>query len=175
MRFILALLILAFAAISYAAPNNMPKRKPGLWEIKMQSPEMEMAMISQHCIDEKTDNLLQQQGRAQSSQKCSNSSVRKEGDKIIVESECQYEGRTARTKAVFSGDFSQHYRGEIHTTYTPPLHNIKSSTQTFKGKWLGACKPGQKPGDVVIPGMGSMNLNEMMKNIPNGHQPRTPR
>ena len=62
MRFILSLLSLAFAASASAAPNDMPNRKPGLWEIKMQIPDMPQAMSSQHCIDEKTDNLLQQQG-----------------------------------------------------------------------------------------------------------------
>ena len=101
--------------------------------------------------------------------------MRKEGDKIIVESVCKFDGTTATHQGGFFRRLFAHYRGEINTTYAPPLHDIKSSQQTFEGKWLGACKAGQKPGDVIMPGMGSMNLNEMMKNIPNGHQPRTPR
>lgn len=175
MRIVLVILTLAFTTLTFAAQSDMPNRKPGLWEIKMQTPEMEMPILSQQCIDEKSDNLLQQQGRAQAQQKCDKNTIRKEGDKIILESECKFEGCTAKSKAVFSGDFTRNYRGEIHTTYTPSLHGMKSSTQTLEGKWLGACKPGQKPGDVTIPGMGSMNLNEMMKKIPGGNQPRTPK
>jgi len=175
MRYVLALITLIFVTSAQAAPNDMPARKPGLWEIKMQVPGMPQPMLSQHCIDEKTDNMLQQQGQSQARQQCSKNSMHKEGNKIILESVCKFDGTTATTKAVFSGDFSRNYRGEINTTYAPPMHGMKFSQQTLEGKWLGACKAGQKPGDVIMPGMGSMNLNEMMKNIPNGHQPRTPR
>ena len=164
MRFILTILLFAFAANCSAAPSDMPSRKAGLWEVKMQMPEMPQAMTSQHCVDSKTDNLLQQQSQAK--QECSKNSVRKDGDKIILESVCKIEGSSATTKAVFSGDFSRQYRGEISTSFAPPLHGMKASKQTLESKWLGACKPGQKPGDVIIPGMGSMNLNEMMKNMP---------
>jgi hypothetical protein len=174
MRIALALFTLVCASAAQAAPKDMPARKPGLWEIKMQLPNMPQAMLSQHCIDDKTDNLLQQQGEKHAQQQCSKNSLSKQGDKIILDSVCQFDATTATTHAVFSGDFSRAYRGEISTTYAPPLHGMQSSKQVLEGKWLGACKPGQKPGDVVIPGMGSMNLNEMMKNIPNGNRPRTP-
>lgn len=171
----LALLALIFSAAIQAAPNDMPARKPGLWEIKMQMHNMPQPMLSQHCIDEKTDNLLQQQGDKQARQQCSKTSMRKQGDQIIIDSVCKFDGSTATTHGVFSGDFSRNYRGEIDTSFSPPLQGMKSSKQVLEGKWLGACKPGQKPGDVVIPGMGSMNLNEMMKNMPDGGRPRSPR
>lgn len=174
MRIVFALLAL-FAAFAQAASSDMPARKPGLWEIKMSMPSMPQPMLSQHCIDEKTDNLLQQQGEKQSRQQCSKNSLSRQGDKIIIDSVCKFDGTTATTHAVFSGDFSRNYRGEIDTTYAPPMHGMKSSKQVLEGKWLGACKAGQKPGDAVIPGMGSMNLNEMMKNMPDGSRPRTPR
>ena len=153
MRIAFALLTLAFATITGAAPSEMPNRKPGLWEIKMQMPDMEQPTLSQHCIDEKTDNILLQQGHFQPRQNCSKNNLRKESGKIILESECKIEGSNTSTKAVFSGDFSHSYRGEIHTTYTPSLHGMKTSMQTLEGKWLGVCKPGQKPGDIAIPGV----------------------
>ncbi len=175
MRSALVLFALICATTTYAAPNSMPARKPGLWEVKMQAPGMPQSMLSQHCIDEKTDHLLQPQGQTQARQQCSKNSMNKEGDKIIIESVCKIDNTTATTKAIFSGDFTRSYHGEIDTSFSPPMHGMKSSHQTLEGKWLGACKPGQKPGDVTMPGMGTMNLNDMMKNIPNGHQPRTPR
>ena len=179
MRYSLALFTIVFTAIftlgATAAPLDMPKRKPGLWEIKMQMPGLPQAMSSQHCIDEKTDNLMQQQGQEQARQQCSKNSMSRQGDKIILNMVCKLDGTTSTTHAVFSGDFSRHYRGEINTSFNPPLHGTKTSQQVLEGIWLGACKAGQKPGDVIIPGMGTMNLNEMMKNIPNGDRPRTPR
>ena len=174
MRFILALLILVFAAVTKAAPSDIPHRKSGLWEIKIQTPEMEMPLFSQHCIDEKTDHLLPQQEQTRAKQTCRKNALHKEGDKIIIESECKFEGCTANSKAVFSGDFSHRYRGEIHTTYTPSLHGMKSSMQILEGQWLGACKPGQNPGDVTVSAVGSINLNETIKNMPSDKSPHTP-
>ena len=31
---------------------------------------------------------------------------------------------------------------------------------------LGPCKAGQKPGDMIMPGMGTMNMKDLMKNQP---------
>lgn len=175
MRFAILFVALALSATAFAAPKDMPSRKPGLWETKMQVPGMPQPMLSQQCIDEKTDDLMQQRGQAQAKQQCSKNTMRKDGDKVIVESVCKFDGTTATTTAIFSGDFTRSYRGEINTTYAPPMHGMKSSKQTLEAKWLGACKPGQKPGDVIMPGMGSMNINEMMKNMPDGARSRTPR
>jgi hypothetical protein len=36
----------------------------------------------------------------------------------------------------------------------------------MEGKWLGACKPGQKSGDISMPGMPNINMDEIMKNLP---------
>lgn len=172
MRLTLLLLALTFSALSSAAPQDMPARKPGLWEIKMQMPGMPQPMLSQQCIDEKTDDLMQQQGQAQAKQQCSKNAMRRDGEKVIVESVCKFDATTATTTAIFSGDFSRSYRGEISTTYAPPMQGMKSSKQTLEAKWLGACKPGQKPGDVIMPGMGNININDMMKNLPNGTRSR---
>lgn len=174
MRLAVAFLALILSPLATAA-GEVPHRKPGLWEVKMQVPGMPQPMASQQCIDEKTDDLMERQGQAHAKQQCSKNSVRKEGDKVIVESVCKFNGTTATTTAVFSGDFSRSYRGEINTTYSPPMQGMKSSKQTMEAKWLGACKPGQKPGDVIMPGMGSMNIQDMMKNMPGGTQPRAPR
>ncbi len=175
MRFALAFLALALSTLAFAAPKEMPARKPGLWEIKMQVPGMPQPMVSQQCIDEKTDDLMQQRGQAQARQQCSKNAMRRDGDKVIVESVCGFDKTTATTTAIFQGDFKSNYRGEINTTYAPPMQGMKSSKQTMEAKWLGPCKPGQKPGDVIMPGMGSMNIKDMMKNLPDGTQSRTPR
>ena len=171
MRFVIASLALALSSLAFAAQKDMPVRKPGLWEIKMQVPGMPQPVTSQQCIDEKTDDLLQQRGEAQAKQQCSKNALRREGDRVIIDSVCTFDGTTATTAAVFSGDFSRSFHGEINTSYSPPLHGMQSSKQTLEAKWLGACKPGQKPGDVIMPGMGGMNVKDMMKNMPS-HMPR---
>ena len=120
----------------------------------------------QQCVDEKSDDLMRQQGDKQSKVNCSKNTVSKTGARVTAESICKIGQTTATTQAVFSGDFSTAYRGEIHSSFSPPLHGMKESSQTIDAKWIGPCKPGQKPGDVIMPGIGTMNPAEMMKNLP---------
>ena len=51
----------------------------------------------------------------------------------------------------------------MKTRFSPPMHGMSQSNMTLDARWLGACKAGQKPGDVIMPNMGGMNMNEMMK------------
>jgi len=172
MRHFIAILFVALVLSNLTQAADMPKRKPGLWEIKMTSaggPSGGGPMVSQHCIDAKTDDLLQQRTQGMGKQACSKNSVRREGGKVIAESVCKIGASTATTKTVFSGGFSSNYRGDIHSTYDPPMMGMKEGRSTIEAKWLGACKPGQKPGDVIMPGMpggGKFNMEEMRKNMP---------
>jgi uncharacterized protein DUF3617 len=117
----------------------------------------------QQCIDEKTDDLMQKEmGEAQKTQ-CSKNEVRKEGDKVIAESFCKVENSTAKTRAVFTGRFDSAYKADINTSYEPPLRGMKEASSVIDAKWLGPCKAGQKPGDMSMPGMPSINMDEMKK------------
>lgn len=169
MRYLAPFLLIVLMLPAQAA--DLPKRKPGLWDIKITTAGGPGggSMASQHCIDNKTDDLLQQRTQGTGKQACSKNNVRREGGKTIVESVCKLNNTTATTKAVFSGDFSSHYRADIHAAYDPPMMGMKTSDSTIEAKWLGACKPGQKPGDVIVPGLpggGKFNMEEMMKHLP---------
>ena len=149
--------------------KDMPKRKSGLWTLTMKMADGPAAPVHmQQCVDEKSDDLMQQQGDKQSKVNCSKNTISKTGTRITAESICKIGQTTATTQAVFSGDFSTAYRGEIRSNFSPPLHGMKESSQTIDAKWTGPCKPGQKPGDVIMPGIGTMNPAEMMKNLPKG-------
>lgn len=148
--------------------KDMPKRKSGLWEITMKADARAGVMRMQQCVDQKSDDLMRQQSAHQSKMKCTKNTVVKSANQITIESACQMGESTASTKAVFTGDFASAYRGEIHTSFNPPLRGMQESDQTLEAKWLGRCQPGQKPGDVMMPGMGTVNPAEMMKKIPKG-------
>ncbi len=171
MRYLDSILLVALTVPSLVQAADMPKRKPGLWEIKMTSASERSGgpMVTQQCIDAKTDDLMQQRAQGMGKLECSKNTVRKEGGKTIAESVCKFGDTTATTRAVFSGDFSSNYRGDIHSTYSPPMMGMKEARSTVEAKWLGACKAGQKPGDVIMPGMpggGKFNMDEMMKKMP---------
>ena len=154
-RALLAVPLLLATALATAA--DAPARKSGLWEItnNMNAPQP-MTTTMQQCVDEKTDKLTEQPNQREAMKNCSRNDVSRSGGKVIVDSVCKFEGTTATTHAEFSGDFGSNYRGDIRTTYSPPMHGMKDSSMVITAKWLGPCKAGMKPGDVMMQGMPGM-------------------
>ena len=157
----LTLIILGLAASAVSAAD-MPKRKPGLWDITMQMDGMPNMGAIQQCLDASTDNLLQQQVGKQKPD-CSVMDVKPSGNKVTIHTVCKIEGSTATTDGVFEGAFDSNYKGTLKTRFTPPLQGMSESNTTQQARWLGPCKAGQKPGDVMMPNMGGFNVNDMMK------------
>ena len=158
-----ALLFASTLAAAQVAPD-LPKRKPGLWQhnvttVGAPAPPTSMTM----CTDERMDKMLADRSDAQ---RCSQQTVRRDGNAVVVEAVCTQQNTTVRTKGRFSGDFNANYSGEMHSTFDPPMQGMKESRQKIEARWLGPCKPGQKPGDVQMEGMaGGMNVHEMMKGM----------
>jgi hypothetical protein len=134
-----------------AFAQDAPRRKSGLWEISMSSPQMPGPMVSKQCVDEKTDDMSKRPARG--NEKCSKQSVKREGSGVIVESVCQVDGSTATSRGVFSGDFKSSYKGEMVTRFSPPLHGMAESRTNFQARLTGPCAAGQKPGEVTMEGM----------------------
>lgn len=153
MRILLAVPLLCLAS-SLTLAQDTPRRKSGLWEISMSSPQMPTPMTMKQCVDEKTDDLAKRPSRG--AEKCSKQSVRREGGSVIVESVCQVEGSTATSRGVFSGDFKSAYKGEMVTRFAPPLHGMAESKMNFQAHLTGPCASGMKPGDVQMQGMPGM-------------------
>jgi hypothetical protein len=77
------------------------------------------------------------------------------------------DGTTVTTRSVITGRFDSAYKADIKSTYEPPMHGMRESSSLVDVKWLGPCKPGQKPGDISMPGMPEgLNIEEMMKKMP---------
>lgn len=160
-----SLLVLGLAAATLAlsaVAADMPKREPGLWEISMRMEGAPNMGPMQQCIDKNTDNIMQQKAK-EHKQDCSVMDIKPSGNKVTIHSVCKMEGSTATTDGVFEGSFDSSYKGTMKTRFSPPMHGMSESNMTQEARWLGPCKPGQKPGDVIMPNMGSINLNEMMK------------
>lgn len=145
--------------------QTAPKRKPGLWQQNMTSTAAQMPPMSMTmCTDEKADDLLA--SKATGAQQCSQPTSRREGNAYVFEAVCKDGATTVKARGRFTGDFNSQYSGEIHYTFDPPQRGMKEMTQKLEARWLSACKPGQKPGDVVVDGMGGMNINQMMGGDP---------
>jgi hypothetical protein len=143
---------------------DYPPRKPGLWELSIQSEDgasKAAAMQTQQCIDAATDKAMREMGSSSGQQACSKQDMRTEGGRIVVDSVCKIGNTTATTHSVITGDFSAAYRMESRSSYSPPMMGRKEGTAIVEAKWVGPCKAGQKPGDMMMPNGMKMNLLEM--------------
>ena len=156
---------LAVAAIvpAVAAAVDLPRRKSGLWEISTAAREGQIVAASM-CVDQKTDDLSRQ--LAGVGVQCSRQDVRREGSRYVFDSVCRFGESTATSRAVFSGSFETQYEVDITAKYAPPLMGMSEGRSTIKARWLGPCKPGQKPGDLVMPNGTTINILGAQKPAP---------
>ena len=157
---------LVASAAASAASFDSPKRKSGLWEIRISSDQAKGVPMVQQCVDEKSDDLMGEDMAGGEELSCSKNEMRREGDTIVGESVCKVNGSTARTRAVITGRFDSAYKVNMTVTYEPPLMGMREASMVMEGTWLGPCKPGQQPGDVSIPGMPNINMDDIKKGAP---------
>ena len=159
----ISLLAASTTLASAAFAADLPKRKPGLWEIDTQIEGMPSIGPIQQCIDRDTDNLMEQKAHQQK-QKCQEMDIKTSGRQVTIHSVCKIKNSTVTSDGVFEGAFDSSYTGTMRMRYNPPLNGIGESRMTQQAHWTGPCKAGQKPGDVIAPNIGGFNINEMMKN-----------
>jgi hypothetical protein len=164
----------ALAALSMlplsAAAQDLPKRKSGLWEIKMDNsaaksaaPGMGPRTMTQ-CVDAAKDDIARQAGQQMEKEnKCTQGKMQQSGGTISFDSSCEFGGTKMTSHTTITGDFSSAYRMEIKSKFEPPMMGMADTTTIMDAKYVGACKPGMRPGDVEMMGM-KMNVYDMMDN-----------
>ena len=175
MRNRLPLVVIALICAEPAAALDLPARKPGLWEIKMEMEGRNIPMpTSQHCIDAETDKLMNSVGGSMQKDMCSKQDVQKVGNTIVVDSVCKIGQGTTTSHGVVSGDFNSAYTVKVTSKREggpamPGMPADGTGSMTIDAKWLGACGPDQKPGDMIIAGR-KMNIRDLqnMPGMPGG-------
>ena len=159
-----ALLVLAQFAAPAARAVDAPARKAGLWEMKMVrtgSPMPEMTM--QHCTDEATDKAMSTGFAPASTETCTKHELQKTATGYVSDSVCSIAGTSITSHADIVGDYNSAYTVKSTSRTERPPAPPRDSTMTIEAKWLGACKPDQKPGDIVMPGGFKMNIKDAEK------------
>ena len=156
--------LLALLQVGGAAAVELPVRKAGLWEMKVLSGGSVPEMTMQQCTDETTDKDMSTAMSPIAKDICSKQDIQKTATGYVTDSVCGVAGMTIKSKAEINGDFNSAYtvKSTSHTeggTGGAP----RDSTTTIEAKWLGACKPDQKPGDIMMPGGMKMNIKDMQK------------
>lgn len=153
---------------SVAAADEFPKRKAGLWEMKTSGGPVGPRTVQQ-CIDAATDDLLRT--RSNEGQNCSRPVVQRNGARYQVRSSCDNNGVKSTVDGEYTMTGDSRYTGDMRMTFDPPMSGVAEMNMKMEGRWLGACKPGMKPGDVVLQGMPRLNVLEMGKQPPGPSQP----
>jgi hypothetical protein len=150
-----------------AAADELPTRKPGLWEIKVQIDGRNLPINSIHqCTDVSTDKLMIASFGSNAMQACPQKDISHSGDTITIDSVCKINGSTATTHAVISGDFNAAYTVKVTSKHAGgrPLPHMAADGETqitMAAKWVGACGKGQRPGDLIMPGGIKINVKDM--------------
>jgi hypothetical protein len=158
--------LLALSPTGRAAADELPIRKAGLWEMKVVragSPMPEMTM--QQCTDESTDKEMSTAFSPMSKEACSKKDIVKTATGYVSDSVCSMAGATITAHGEIVGDFNSGYtvKSTSHSEGGPIAAMNGDHVTTIEAKWLGACKPDQKPGDIVMPGGMKINLHDMDK------------
>src|SRR5215470_12775001 len=158
--------------IAPAGALDLPARKAGLWEVKMAFEGRNLPpQVMQQCIDAATDKMMSAFGSNLRQDMCSKQDVQKVGNTLVVDSVCQIGGATTTSHAVVSGDFNSGYSVKVSSTRTggpaiPGAPADGKSNMTIEAKWLSACKPDQKAGDMIMADGRKINIVDMQNMMP---------
>jgi hypothetical protein len=162
-------------ALPATAADELPKRKAGLWEIKVVGGREAPLRSIRQCVDAETDTLMMTSFTDLIGRKCDKPEIRTGGGAITVDATCTIGSATRTTRAVITGDFDSAYT--IAVSLAPagavaPASNGSGAQPitTVEAKWLGPCAEGQRPGDIILP--GGIKLNVRSFGIDAGALPR---
>lgn len=161
---ILLLVSALFAGTAAADSLQLPLRKAGLWDIQMQHEGNKLPNMSiSQCTSEAVDREFTSEFAPAAKQTCEKTDIQKTATGYVSDSVCSVAGATIKSHAETTGDFNSAYTVKVTTHSEGGRLGTRDTAMTLTAKWIGECKPGQKPGDVIMPGGFKMNLQDMQK------------
>ena len=177
MRRYSAFVVLIVLTASPAFAVDVPTRKAGLWELKMDFAGRNLpTQLMQQCTDAATDKFMTLNFGGAADRNCQKQDVRSNGGTITVDSVCNFGDSTTTSHAVVTGDFNSAYTVQVNSTRQggrpmPGAAPGGETHMTISAKWLGPCASGQKPGDVMMGNGMKMNVLDIQKmHAPPGRQ-----
>jgi hypothetical protein len=148
MKLVLIAALGALVALPAMAQQQLPQRKPGLWETKSVGNEGET--LAKQCVGAGTDQSVVG-GLAAGA--CSKMLVTKTATGYSVETECTVGQIKASGSSVITGDFQTSVRTEGTTKISgmPGQAGPVERRLVVEAKRVGDCAAGQKPGDIIMP------------------------
>jgi hypothetical protein len=143
-----------------------PKRRVGLWEVRIAGADALGMPPTRFCVGERTDTAAAHLDRSSGPRgSCSLGEFVRSGDAWVAESVCREGRSTVVSRAVATGDFESAYRIDTVVTHAATgagasAAGRREDREAVLARWIGPCDAGQRPGDLVIPGMGTLNMDD---------------
>jgi len=145
-----------------ASIEDLPKRKPGLWEMSIVPGEGQRpAATSKVCLDAATDVELMRFGLGMTNELCSKRDLVVKGNVATIDAVCKIgtSQQTSHSTITYTGNSA--YRSEIKAKYEPPFLGKSEATTIQEAKWTGPCPADMKPGDLVTGNGPKINLKDV--------------
>ena len=147
-----------------ATDADIPVLKSGQWDVvQVTNQEQDKKRVTTMCLDETVQASMHDFGMGMAKDLCSQADRKSDGKRLTIDAVCKL-GTTvmkSHSEMVFNGTTA--YHTEAKATYDPKFMGMSESTTTLDGKWTGPCKPGQKPGDITLPGGQTINIKDIIK------------
>jgi hypothetical protein len=142
--------------------TTFPQRKAGLWQIRATGLEQAGMAPTFFCVGELTDTDKRHLDRKPGVfGVCSLGAFKPAQGGWVAESICKDNKTIVKSQAVLTGNLNLEYRIDTLVSYLPPVAGTKKSDQdSLTAKYMGTCSASQKPGDLLVPGMGTLNLDD---------------
>jgi uncharacterized protein DUF3617 len=167
-----AALVLTVAATTTALASgwsDFMHRRPGLWSVTIKMEGINYAQPdTKMCIDASTDAKMMEHSSKQQGSSCAPPKFQGMGSSHAVDMTCHMGDQTITSRSMmsFTGDTAYHMDSISH--FSKPMMGKDSMHMVQDGKWLGACPPDMKPGDIQI-GPVRMNVLTGGMSLPHGH------
>lgn len=143
------LAIVALGGFTMVSGAELPPRQPGLWKHTLyEGNDRSDAQVMYQCVDETTEERFLAMAKDMGS--CTEEPMKRQGATLLGRDVCQIMGSKVTTEYVVSGNMKTEFRVESVSTNEPPLFGEARSESLVLMEWQGACKPGQKPGDMLV-------------------------
>jgi len=172
-RLLLTIVALGAAALP-ALAQDLPKLRAGQWEILIdrgKAGQGQPPVQSTMCTDDTVQREMLVSGMGMSREICTRNDFRRDGARYVGSAECRFgdSKMTSRSVMTLTGDTA--YRVEVAATFEPPFMGMKDSHTTLDGKYVGPCRAGLVPGDIVSPTGQKFNI----RNLGQGKAPPAPK
>jgi hypothetical protein len=159
-----ALAVSAGALATASLAVDYPTLKSGQWEMTTSATGAGSAppRKSTICLDANTQKQMIEMGAGMQKEMCTKVDMRRDGVKFITDSECKLGNSVVKSHGEMTMQGDAAYRTETSATFDPPIaKDMRESKTVIEGRYLGACKDGMQPGDMITDNGQKINVNQM--------------